>query len=56
VDDRVAVLEGPALASLETLGERPPFDLIFIDADKPNNPSYLRWALRFPSGDSDYGR
>ena len=47
VDDRVAVLEGPALASLETLGERPPFDLIFIDADKPNNPHYLRWALRY---------
>ena len=47
VDDRVAVLEGPALASLETLGERPPFDLIFIDADKPNNPNYLRWALRY---------
>ncbi|WP_436912032.1 O-methyltransferase [Klebsiella michiganensis] len=47
VDDRVAVLEGPALASLETLGERPPFDLIFIDADKPNNPYYLRWALRY---------
>jgi predicted O-methyltransferase YrrM len=21
------------------------FDLIFIDADKPNNPHYLRWAL-----------
>lgn len=47
VDDRVAVLEGPALASLEKLGDRPPFDLIFIDADKPNNPNYLRWALRY---------
>jgi len=22
-----------------------PFDLIFIDADKPNNPQYIRWAL-----------
>ncbi|MBL8161912.1 MAG: O-methyltransferase [Anaerolineae bacterium] len=22
------------------------FDLIFIDADKPNNPHYLEWALR----------
>lgn len=22
------------------------FDLIFVDADKPNNPAYLRWALR----------
>ena len=24
-----------------------PFDLIFIDADKPNNPKYLKWALHF---------
>ena len=47
VNDRVAVLEGPALTSLEKLGDRPPFDLIFIDADKPNNPGYLRWALRY---------
>lgn len=47
VNDRVAVLEGPALNSLEKLGDRPPFDLIFIDADKPNNPGYLRWALRY---------
>src|SRR5690242_17791400 len=23
-----------------------PFDLIFIDADKPGNPDYLAWALR----------
>lgn len=23
-----------------------PFDMIFIDADKPNNPGYIRWALR----------
>ena len=23
-----------------------PFDLVFIDADKPNNPSYLDWALK----------
>ncbi len=40
---------GPALDSLAQLQtERtPPFDLIFIDADKPNNPSYLDWALRF---------
>jgi predicted O-methyltransferase YrrM len=22
------------------------FDLVFIDADKPNNPHYLAWALR----------
>ncbi len=24
-----------------------PFDLVFIDADKPNNPHYLDWALKF---------
>jgi predicted O-methyltransferase YrrM len=23
-----------------------PFDMIFIDADKPNNPSYIRWAMK----------
>jgi len=23
-----------------------PFDLIFIDADKPNNPQYLHWAVQ----------
>ena len=23
-----------------------PFDLIFIDADKPGNPDYLKWALK----------
>jgi predicted O-methyltransferase YrrM len=24
----------------------PPFDLIFIDADKPNNAEYLEWSLK----------
>ena len=47
VDKLVEVREGPALATLEKLGDHPPFDLIFIDADKPNNPNYLRWALRY---------
>ena len=39
---------GPALESLATLaGEGvAPFDLIFIDADKPNNPNYLSWAIK----------
>ena len=23
-----------------------PFDLVFIDADKPNTPDYFKWALR----------
>jgi predicted O-methyltransferase YrrM len=32
----------PKLASENTA----PFDLIFIDADKPNNPHYFEWALK----------
>lgn len=45
LEDRIELIEGPALRSLENLGDIPPFDLIFIDADKPNNPGYLEWAL-----------
>lgn len=56
VDKLVEVREGPALATLEKLGDHPPFDLIFIDADKPNNPNYLRWALRYSPGDADHWR
>ena len=33
------------LPKLDTEG-RGPFDLIFIDADKPNIPSYFEWALK----------
>lgn len=42
--DRVEVIVGPAAATLETLDG--PFDLIFIDADKPSNVTYLTHALR----------
>ena len=45
--DRIELIEGPALNSLENFGDVPPFDLIFIDADKPNNPGYLEWALHY---------
>ena len=39
---------GPALESLPKLADEnpPPFDLVFIDADKGNNPHYVEWALR----------
>ena len=47
LSDRIELIEGPALRSLEGFGEVPPFDLIFIDADKPNNPGYLEWALHY---------
>jgi len=49
--DLGAIIElrlGQALNTLPVLFEEspPPFDLIFIDADKPNNPHYFAWALK----------
>ncbi|MEU6004741.1 O-methyltransferase [Streptomyces sp. NPDC047453] len=47
--DRIAeVRVGPALESLPQLADEnpPPFDLVFIDADKANNHHYVEWALR----------
>lgn len=48
LDTLVEVRVGPALESLPKLtDENPePFDLVFIDADKANNPHYVEWALR----------
>lgn len=46
--DRVDVHVGPALDVLPNIARDSdkPFDLIFIDADKPNNPNYLQWSLK----------
>jgi predicted O-methyltransferase YrrM len=44
VADRIELLVGPAVEALATLSG--PYDLVFIDADKPGNPAYLRAALR----------
>ncbi|ADU72610.1 O-methyltransferase [Pantoea sp. At-9b] len=41
---RIELHNGAALDVLPTL--KPPFDLIFIDADKVNNPRYLEWAIK----------
>ncbi|MFD3503074.1 O-methyltransferase [Streptomyces sp. NPDC058676] len=48
LDKLVEVRVGAALESLPKLAdENPaPFDLVFIDADKGNNPHYVEWALR----------
>jgi len=44
--NKVEVMVGNALDSLPILKQSGPlFDFIFIDADKPNNPHYLKWAL-----------
>ncbi|WP_340380100.1 O-methyltransferase [Streptomyces sp. SS7] len=51
LDKVVEVRVGAALESLPRLADEnpPPFDLVFIDADKANNPHYLEWALRLTS-------
>ena len=45
LSERAQVLVGPALSLLPTLVPQAPFDLIFIDADKRNNPQYLDWSI-----------
>jgi predicted O-methyltransferase YrrM len=41
---RVEVVVGDALITMPTLAG--PFDLVFIDADKKNNPAYFGWAVK----------
>ncbi len=44
----VEIRIGPALDSLRRLADagQGPFDLVFIDADKPSTADYFDWALR----------
>ncbi|MFG1185670.1 O-methyltransferase [Xanthobacter aminoxidans] len=48
LSDHIDLRVGPAIETLPVLEAEGagPFDLIFIDADKPSNPAYLDWALR----------
>jgi predicted O-methyltransferase YrrM len=47
LSERVQLLQGPALETLPALeAEGDPFDVIFIDADKKNDASYLEWSLK----------
>ncbi|MCC6628747.1 MAG: O-methyltransferase [Chloroflexi bacterium] len=47
VGDRVEVRVGPAQPALAALAEAgtEPYDLVFVDADKPSYPAYLAGAL-----------
>jgi predicted O-methyltransferase YrrM len=44
----VEIRQGPALETLPKLAaeRKGPFDLFFIDADKPSNADYFAWALK----------
>ncbi|HZU11136.1 MAG TPA: O-methyltransferase [Pseudacidobacterium sp.] len=44
LSEKVELRKGKALSVLPEL--EGPFDLIFIDADKRNNPRYFEWALK----------
>jgi predicted O-methyltransferase YrrM len=46
--DSVEVRLGKAIDTLPEIAQEglPPFDLVFIDADKPSNPDYFAWALK----------
>ena len=43
---KVDIRIGPATESLAVMGGEPPFDFVFIDADKQNNAHYVREAIR----------
>ncbi|WP_327360951.1 MULTISPECIES: O-methyltransferase [unclassified Streptomyces] len=45
LDEVVDIRRGRAVDLLPELKDQAPFDLVFIDADKPSNPEYLKWAL-----------
>jgi predicted O-methyltransferase YrrM len=47
VADKVDIIVGPARQTLDRLVAEgtDPFDLVFLDADKPSNPDYLRLSL-----------
>jgi len=46
--DKVQVRQGAGIQSMAALVKENarPFDFVFIDADKPGYPKYLKWALR----------
>lgn len=47
LQNKITILEGFAKDTLPTISHLAPFDLIFIDADKVNNPLYLEWAIKY---------
>lgn len=48
LSDKVEIIHAPALITLQKMidARTEPFDFIFIDADKPNNPQYLKLCLQ----------
>jgi predicted O-methyltransferase YrrM len=45
LNNKIELVFGRALETLPALIG--PFDMIFIDADKQNNPDYFKWAMKY---------
>ncbi len=45
-ENQVEIHVGAALEQLPKIEAQGPFDLVFIDADKPAYPAYLEWAMK----------
>ncbi len=45
LSDKVTVYQGNALQILRKIASDAPYDMVFIDADKPNYSNYLDWAV-----------
>ncbi len=45
VSDKVTVYQGDGLQILNKISPSAPYDMVFIDADKPNYVNYLNWAV-----------
>jgi caffeoyl-CoA O-methyltransferase len=43
---KIEILQGAALEILPGLADQAPFDMVFIDADKPPYLEYFQWAIK----------
>ena len=52
---KIQFINGPALESLKKLEQTGPFDMVFIDADKPAYLDYLHWSNKNPETRRPFG-
>jgi len=46
LSEKVVVYQGAGMDILQKISVGAPYDLVFIDADKPNYENYLKWAIQ----------
>jgi len=47
LSEKVVVYQGAGLDILQKISVGAPYDMVFIDADKPNYANYLEWAVQY---------